>query len=68
MKQKQSSERGEQKERKESLTSPSRAWLRLNAFSVLACLLSCLLACLLVYLLACLPGYLLACLLACLLA
>ena len=62
-------------------TSPSRAWLRLNAFLVLACFLACLLACLLAsflpaYLPACLPAFLPAylpaylpyCLLACLLA
>ena len=43
------------------LTSPSRAWLRLNAFSVLACFLASLLA----YLLTCLLACLLPCLLAC---
>ena len=52
-------------------TSPSRAWLRLNALLVLACLLACLPACLPVCLLACFPAYSLTCLLAflvCLLA
>ena len=51
-------------------TSPSRAWLRLNAFLLLACLLACLLffACLPTCLPACLPACLFACLLACLLA
>ena len=42
-------------------TSPSRAWLRLNAFPVLACLPGCLPACLpsclLTFLLNCLPEY-----------
>ena len=47
-------------------TSPSRAWLRLNSFLVLACLPNCLLACLPACLLACLPGSLPACLAPCL--
>ena len=46
-------------------TSTSRAWLRLNAFLVLACLLACLLAYLLACLLACLLAPLLAPLLTC---
>ena len=50
------------------ITSPSRAWLRLHAFLVLACLLACPPACLLARLLARLLACLLARLLACLLA
>ena len=45
----------------DSLTNNYRAWLRLNAFQVLACLLACLLTCLL----ACLPICLLPCPLTC---
>ena len=52
----------------QSITSPSRAWLRLNAFLVLACLLACPPAYLPASLLACLPACLPACFFAFLLA